>query len=291
MDSNTIVSLYIPRMNVMYTKEMVENVFDTLFTGIKITRIDFVPIINDTDNSVNKNYRSAFVHMYMQCRSKLKELYNTVFIQGLGYQLVLNGIDSYWFLLNNKNPIPETELNISQVVENARLLEERVIKQQEIIEYQSKKIKNIENVVYQLLGGLFNQSTQENTLEFYLDALDDRIHTMYDQDKCKWEDTPTTRQGDYCEKRIKKLEKELNTLKELAYQKVENDENSTHSSMPELVSISDKDQDEDEDEDNHSICSYSTHSSMPSLVESVNDESDNSREKRIRFSDELCGNN
>ena len=291
MDSNTIVSFYIPHMNVIYTKEMVGNVFDTLFIGIKISRIDFVSIINYSDNSVNKNYKSAFIHMYMQCRSHSKELYYTAIIAEKPFKLILNSIDSYWLLLKNKNPVPETELNISQVVENARLLEERMINQEEIIKYQTSKLIKIENVVYQLLGGLFNQSTQENILHSHLDdLLDDGANSwkpLYDNDKCKWIDWPTTRQGDYCERRIETLEKELNMLKQMANQ---NDDNSTHSSMPELISISDEDEDEDED-DNNSICSYTTHSSMPSLVESVNDESDSSREKRIKISDELCGNN
>jgi hypothetical protein len=51
-------------------------------------------------------------------------------------------------------------LNIHQVVENARLLEERVLKQDSIIQKQTEQIDRLQETVYQLLGSTFCQATE-----------------------------------------------------------------------------------------------------------------------------------
>jgi len=277
-----LISFYIPRMNIKYNKIQVKDLLEDNEDNINLVvkRIDFVSIVNP-DKSVNPDYRSAFIHVYL--RKGCEIIYRTTYVENKFCKFYLvDGYDSYWVLLKNKNPIPETELNICQVVENARLLEERVEKQEEIIKYQSEKILKIENSVYHLLGGLYNQSTQENILHHHLTHLLDSPvcwSPENNNEQSPWTIWPTTRQGDSSEKRIEELEKVLYNLKQVQRT---SDDNSIHSSMPDLVSI--------RDEDNDSICTYSTHSSMPSLL-SVNENSDSSREERIRNSDELCGNN
>jgi hypothetical protein len=238
-----------------------------------------------------------------------------------------NQSKSYWLLLKNKFPVPETELNLSQVVENARLLEERVAKQEEIIEYQSTKIEKIENVVYQLLGGLFNQRTQENVLTQNLNMLLNDNEVCWSPtngtSKSKWDIWPTTRQGDDSEMRIQKLENELKQVKRFVVFHNEpkfsdedssdedssdeelgdyEDDISTHSSMPGLEQIHSVEDDASSngssmpdlistgENDNTSVGSGSTHSSMPCLECVNNSDSDASREKRIRYSAEICDN-
>jgi hypothetical protein len=77
-----------------------------------VKRVDFVPI--------NKKFQRAFVHMDMfydvETTNGLRE---TVFEQGRAVrvypgQLLVKRI--YWILLNNNNPVPETTMNLSQIV-------------------------------------------------------------------------------------------------------------------------------------------------------------------------------
>jgi hypothetical protein len=81
-----------------------------------------------------------------------------------------------------------------------------------------KKIKNVENVVYQLLGGLFNQTTQDEILTSHLNRLLDLNlkPTFTNEEKNIW---PTTRQGDDHEiqlneltKLIQKQQEQINAL-------------------------------------------------------------------------------
>lgn len=76
------------------------------------------------------------------------------------------------------------------------------------------QLKDIREVVYQLVGGLYNQETQGNTMDhinlvlFSEDADVPNGEEKYDNES-KW---PTTRQGDKNEERIKKLEQTMDVL-------------------------------------------------------------------------------
>ena len=295
MDSQ-LLSFYIPRVNGKFTKTEVKNNIEDRFLDCNIERIDFVSILNQ-DKTVNPTYRSAFIHMYLRNESASFQLYKTTYVEETAFKFYLNNkSDSYWLILKNKFPVPETELNLSQVVENARLLEERVSKQEEIIEYQATKIEKIESVVYQLLGGLFNHTTQDHFLEKHLTALLDNNEVCWSPTNCKtkskWSHYPTTRQGDDSEIRIQELEKELKQVKrfvvfhdeykcrdedssdEDSSDEEETDTNSTHSSMPGLVEqihIIEEDNDITSNEDDNDITSNeddstSTSYSMPGLI-------------------------
>jgi hypothetical protein len=320
MDSK-LLSFYIPCVGVKFTKIQVKNNLENGFLECNIVRIDFVSILNQ-DKTVNPDYRSAFIHMYLRNNPTSFQLYKTTYVEENAFKFYFNSqTKSYWLLLKNKFPVPETELNLSQVVENARLLEERVAKQEEIIEYQATKIEKIENVVYQLLGGLFNQSTQSEVLNQNLNRLLDDNEVCWSPtngpSKSKWDIWPTTRQGDDSEIRIQKLENELKQVKRFVvfhneYKFSDEDssdeegDNSTHPSMPGLEQIYGVEDDYTSNEDdstsnsspmpslisndNNSVGSASTHDSMPSLESVNNTDSDASREKRIRNSAELCGN-
>jgi hypothetical protein len=191
----------------------------------------------------------------------------------------------YWILLKAINPIQDTMMNNAQIVENCRFLEKKVKEQDETIKDMQEQIKNINKVVYDLVGGLFCQDTQTETQNLHLKCLFPGISFRPQQDTNKWKNFPTTRQGDECESRIAALE---STIKEMTnfdsgeenFEKeynnslddyLNNQENhtstqsipgladnkqdtlTTYSSMPELV---------EDDRD-----TISTHSSMPGLVE------------------------
>jgi len=59
--------------------------------------------------------------------------------------------DVYWILLANKTPVVETNLNIHQIAENARLLELRVTEQNALIATLMEKVAELENATTILL--------------------------------------------------------------------------------------------------------------------------------------------
>jgi hypothetical protein len=73
-----------------------------------------------------------------------------------------------------------------------------------------KKIDNVENVVYQLLGGLFNQTTQSNIIDSHLcDLRGTRFLGAGINEESIW---PTTRQGDQNEEEIRLLKQQVSKL-------------------------------------------------------------------------------
>lgn len=119
-------SYYIPRMSTDYDEERVKNVFrSVLFIG-EIRRVDFVPIEGTT------RFRKAFIH------------FDHVFDNGIARAMV-DGVETgsariqpspidksfYWIILKNKNPIPETRLNIHQLAESIRFLQNAMEQQAE----------------------------------------------------------------------------------------------------------------------------------------------------------------
>jgi hypothetical protein len=96
---------------------------------------------------------------------------------------------------------------VSIAVED-HLLERNVIeKSRKRIDILEKKLDNCVTVVYQLLGGLYNQRTQGNRLNEYISILFDRpMSTEREDTGGEW---PTTRQGDKTEAKLGNLIEEL----------------------------------------------------------------------------------
>ncbi len=192
-----------------------------------ISHIDFTPINKKPGFAENYNseFISAFIHFanpniytdgkyYWMTGAPLGEFWTTI-QQEQPYKLQV-AEDEYWICLKNKNPIKRTLMNIHQVVENGRHLENLITTQAEEIknlkETVAKLTNNIDgvhNVVYQLIGGLFCQENQYEMIDNHLSILNGRRGKVV---KCSiW---PTTRQGDKNQERIEKIEKTLKTLLE-----------------------------------------------------------------------------
>ena len=94
----------------------------------------------------------------------------------------------------------------------------------EMLYSNNDKIERCSDVIYQLLGGLYNQKTQVHTINVLLDTLRGEDTVPHQQCNTSPEECsiwPTTRQGDENEKRllkleetIKKLEKQVQSLEE-----------------------------------------------------------------------------
>jgi hypothetical protein len=303
---NSVTSIYIPRVAAHHTEQSIKSIMFTFQVGV-VDGVDFTPINKRPGfgENVDDVVKSAFVHFYTPFPGNIWD--DITCNQPYKLQIARN---EYWILLKNKSPVQRTMMNIHQVVENGRHLENLIEEQNNKIQKLEEKIDSMDSVIKQLIGGLFCQSTQEGSLDTHLGVLDgeDLSSKTLPEDTHNWSHWPTTRQGDECEKRISELEvymrdvtRDVTRLKYpgqtnissnfnceeqdsyLLMRKIENsnmncDDNhsmSTHSSMPDLI------------DDNSS-----TNSSMPDLEEIYSDDSDDDEcDNRIRNSYELCGNN
>jgi hypothetical protein len=84
-----------------------------------------------------------------------------------------------------------------------------------IIENHSQEISRCKDVIYQLVGGLFNQEKQKCILLSHTNVLYGKPYNDEDDDDDEnssiW---PTTRQGDRHEERIRKMEEIIHNLEE-----------------------------------------------------------------------------
>jgi hypothetical protein len=129
-----------------------------------------------------------------------------------------------------------------------------------------EKLDGLQRVVYQLLGGLFNQDSQDGTLGRHLNTLFKNDNQDDEEDTSKWTSWPTTRQGDENADRIAALEAQILALKN------DTDSVSTHSSMPGLIALNESESDDET-------------SSMPDLVEASSD-SDNELPELVDVEDD-----
>ena len=123
------LSFYIPRMDIHYNTELVSAVFDRFYIG-QVYRVDFVEIPGDS------KFQSAFVHMEIVYDVPSTDtIIDKVFVQNKPFKIrpdVFGG-GTKWTLLKNKNPITETRLNIHQIVEKTKKLEDQVREHEERI--------------------------------------------------------------------------------------------------------------------------------------------------------------
>ena len=260
-------SFYIPRILSNYTEQDVCDIFEQEGIGM-VERVDFAPINPRPGFGVNLHtvVRSAFVHFNTIYSTEIA--YNIVSIleTGEAYKFYTNN-HNYLLLLKNRAPVAATMMNIHQVVDNCRVLEEsvaeksnstekrfeeqatRIAQLEATVATQSDDIKRLQETIYQMLGGLYCQRTQGDEIDLLYDYMTGGKLSKLNNNREYYEDE------DYEE-----AEEESKQILAL----VDNLSVSTHSSMPSLVSVK-----SEEDEDDLSV---STHSSMPSLVSVTSDE-------------------
>jgi hypothetical protein len=284
--SSTLLSVYIPRMAAHHDEESVINVMTNYGIGT-VCYVDFTTINKQPGfgENVDKYMKSAFVHFcdpkkvgsekynyYMSYPHKEK-FWDMVLSSNGPYKLQVS-MSEYWLCLENKNPVQRTLMNVHQIVENGRYLENLIEEQSQTIKKLENKLEGLHNVVYQLVGGLFNHQTQAGIMAIHHHIMGFNNSASIHNDTSKWDISPTTRQGDENDRRIESLEQTVRDMLNFDY--------------PEAVFTPQEEQDDllqkrkyEEIDD----CSVSTHSSMPELEEASVDS-----EQRIRNSFELCGN-
>ena len=302
-------SFYIPRICTVYTEQDVCDIFEQEGIGM-VERVDFAPINPRPGFGVNLHtvVRSAFVHFNTIYSTEVA--YNIVSIleTGEAYKLYTNN-RNYLLLLKNRAPVAATMMNIHQVVDNCRVLEEnvaeksnstekrfeeqsnRIARLEATVAKQSVDIDRLQDTIYQLLGKVFDQESESAERFMYYNYM------VYGKIcKTRW----LIDEEDNGEYNNQEPSGQGLTMDDLSV--------STHSSMPSLVSVSS----EEEGEESASSQSSDLTWLIDSVVEHVLDERDdyevpvieddevtskgslcsaNSMSQRMRFTAELCDNN
>jgi hypothetical protein len=106
-----------------------------------------------------------------------------------------NGCGDRWFLLPNEE-LPEPPVFTQKTQQEMTDMNYQ-------IQYLSKKVEQQQNTIYQLLGGVFNHTSQKHVLRNHISYLFDGERTPVPKDE---DNLPRTRQGDELERRVKELD-------------------------------------------------------------------------------------
>jgi hypothetical protein len=146
------ISFYIPRIDKGYDEQDVINTFNALDIG-QVMRVDFAPLapippgVRESAESIRNPFQKAFVHMAWLYKSETAKTITSEVLDADNsfrvYPWVKNNHE-YWILLNNKMAVPATKLNVHQMAENHRILEQTVMT-------QAKQIAELKAMVEQLL--------------------------------------------------------------------------------------------------------------------------------------------
>jgi hypothetical protein len=147
-----LISFYIPRIDKDYDEQDVINTFNALDIG-QVMRVDFAPLVpippgqRESVESIRNPYQKAFVHMAWLYKSDIAwSITSEVLNADNSFRVYpcLKNNHEYWILLNNKMAVPATILNVHQMAENHRILEQTVMA-------QANQIAELKAMVEQLL--------------------------------------------------------------------------------------------------------------------------------------------
>ena len=147
-NSNVPGSIFIECLPVSVTEKQIRDIF--LVSVGDVERVDFIPI--------DKN-------MVLMKTPMKKDLNQLLFISNMNMVSTLEflptahqwnfipeqGNDQYiWLLSPNRNRVPQTMMNTSQIVDNCRYLEDKICDQQYLINVQEDKIRKLETEMRRL---------------------------------------------------------------------------------------------------------------------------------------------
>jgi hypothetical protein len=158
-------------MSVNHTEDTIRNVMDYYRIG-KVRHVDFIPINKKPGfvENFDQVMMSAFVYFSDPWLSSADDMYSfknetynghiefwDTISYDQPYMLHLNEKE-YWICLKNKKPVQRTIMNIHQVVENGRYLEN-------LVQEQAKKIEELERKIEYIQKIIINGNTTERTEE------------------------------------------------------------------------------------------------------------------------------
>ena len=151
-------SIYIPRVPRGITQEIISYYFwQNSFGSVK--RVDFAPIGKPPGFGEHQEseFYCAFVHFHYYCNNQYTQpILDVLANEGGSYRYYYDSSSSnYWILVKNHCPIPDSEMNTHQIVENSRIVERRVFEQNEHVQFLEDKIYGLEDKVYNLEDSVY----------------------------------------------------------------------------------------------------------------------------------------
>ena len=147
---NSNISIYIPRMSLYITEDIIKEEFGKTIgdvSRVDFTSLDKKPGFNENFNNL---FKSAFIHFnYIYNNNYTNSILLTLNNEN-SYKYFPKCKNEYWILLKAKNPIIETWMNNSQIVENCRFLENKIELQEESIKYLKDNLAKVLEKVYNL---------------------------------------------------------------------------------------------------------------------------------------------
>jgi len=143
------ISFYVPRVSKDYSEQDVIDAFHDIGIGLA-KRVDFAPLVpiapgqRESAESIYTPFQKAFVHVEYLYNTDTGQTINDTVICADNSCRVYPSPSEYWILLNNKMAVPATKLNVHQIAENHRILEQTVMA-------QAKQISELKTMVDQLL--------------------------------------------------------------------------------------------------------------------------------------------
>jgi len=175
--------IYIPRVPKSVTQELISYYFwNNSFGSVK--RVDFSPIGKPPGFGEHKEseFYCAFVHFHYYCNNQhTQDVLARLDIEGGSYRYYYDAnISSYWILVKNHRPIPDSEMNTHQIVENARVVERRVFEQNEQVQFLENKLYELEAQVYNLQDISYNLKANVKEMEQFISRQADTIARLED---------------------------------------------------------------------------------------------------------------
>jgi len=172
---NSLISIYIPRMSLYITEDIIKEEFSK-FIG-NVSRVDFTcldkkPGFNENFNNL---FKSAFIHFTYYYTNNYTESILLTLNNENSYKYYPKCKNEYWILLKAKNPILETWMNNSQIVENCRFLQNKIELQEETIESLKEKLEMLTEKMKILEGNnkfkeeIFDNALLQRKQKIYLD--------------------------------------------------------------------------------------------------------------------------
>jgi len=142
--SMTSISIYIPRLSSYINESMIIQEFYIFGIG-QVSRVDFTTP-NKKPGFTEKIvlYKSAFVHFTNFFETSISANLLCKLQKGESEMLYPTCCAEYWILLMTIKPVPETLMNVHQIVDNCQFLEKK-------IQQQATIIKQLETQVYEMM--------------------------------------------------------------------------------------------------------------------------------------------
>jgi hypothetical protein len=143
-----MASIYIPRVNTRWNEQHIRDTMKFHKIGY-VTHVDITPVNKKHGfyEEILTTYMSVFIHFAPESEfinyNTNQAFWNSIFnVNGYGCRIPVTS-DEYWICLLNNNPIQRTRMNIHQVVENGRYLENLIMCQAAEIEKMKMQLDKL----------------------------------------------------------------------------------------------------------------------------------------------------